>query len=67
MPTKSRSLIAWLDTPAGHILVCFALLVIGAVFALAGLPKAEDIIVISLGILGRSMIGRNPPPDAPAT
>jgi hypothetical protein len=46
-----------LDTPAGHIIVCFTLILIGAIFVKLSIPKAEDLIIFALGTLGRSMLG----------
>ena len=46
-----------LDRPAGHIVVCLALIVMGATFSKLGIPKAEDLIIFALGALGRSMLG----------
>lgn len=48
-----------LDTQGGHIVVCFALFAVGAVFFKFGIPKAEDIVLIAIGALGRSMVGKN--------
>jgi hypothetical protein len=50
-----------LDRPGGHILVCLALLAVGAVFHKLQVPKADDVIVFALGVLARSMYGAVPP------
>jgi hypothetical protein len=47
-----------IDTGGGHIVVCLLLLLIGAGFFLSHVPKAEDVIVFSLGVLARSMMDR---------
>ncbi len=44
-----------LETNAGHIIVCLALIAFGAICALLHVPKSEDIILFALGVLGRSM------------
>lgn len=46
-----------LDRPGGHIAICLLLMVMGAVGYKFGIPKSEDVIVASLAILGRSMMG----------
>jgi hypothetical protein len=59
-----------LDTPGGHLLVCLALILLGAIFTKFGIPKAEDMIVGAVGVLFGSMRGRggSPPPTvAPVT
>jgi hypothetical protein len=40
-----------LDTPHGHIAVCFALILVGVAMSSLQIPKAEDIIVGSFGAL----------------
>lgn len=45
------------DSHGGHILICIFLLGIGALFIKLGIPKGDDIIVFSLGVLARSMYG----------
>ncbi len=54
-----KNFVAQLDTPGGHCIVCFALLFVGAIFWKLGVPKGDDIVVFSLGVLGRSMVGQN--------
>lgn len=46
-----------LDRPGGHIIVCLLLLVMSAIGTKCGVPKAEDLGMMALGILGRSMVG----------
>lgn len=48
-----------LDSNGGHILVCVLLLLLGAAFYLGHVPKSEDVIVFSLGVLARSMMDRS--------
>lgn len=43
-----------LDSAGGHILCAFALILTGALFYVCGIPKAEDLIIFALGILGTS-------------
>jgi len=54
-----KAFLANLDSAGGHVCVCFALLAVGAIFFKAGVPKGEDLIVASLAIMGRSMLGQN--------
>ena len=46
----------FLERQAGHILVSLVLIVIGAALWKLGVPKAEDILPFSLGVLARSMM-----------
>lgn len=48
-----------IDTPGGHVVVCILLLAVGALFVKIGVPKGEDMIVFSLGVLARSMMGKS--------
>jgi hypothetical protein len=45
-----------LDTPGGHILICVILIVLGCTLKA---PEAHDLVVFALGVLSRSMLGRN--------
>jgi hypothetical protein len=45
-----------LERQAGHILVSLVLLVLGAVLWKLGVPKAEEILPFTLGVLARSMM-----------
>lgn len=47
----------FIEREAGHVAVSVLLLLIGAGFTYFKIPKGEDIIVFSLGVLARSMIG----------
>lgn len=49
-------LVESIERQAGHIMVCLLLLGIGAAFFKFNIPKGEDIIVFSLGVLARSMV-----------
>ena len=52
-----REFLSALDTPGGHILVCMALIGIGALFHACGVPKAEDLIVGATAALFAAMRG----------
>ena len=65
-----RGFIAQLDTPGGHIVVCFGLIVLGALLFKLGIPKTDDLIVGATGVLFGSMRGRGgsgPEKDVPST
>jgi len=48
-----------LDTPGGHIAVCFVLLCLAAVFFVLGLrSEGHDLIIFASGVLSRSMMGK---------
>lgn len=56
----SRMLIAlarFIEREAGHVTVCLTLIAIGASLYKLNIPKGEDLIVFSLGVLGRSLVG----------
>lgn len=57
-----RSFLSSLDTPGGHIVVCLALMILGAAFIKAHVPKGEDVIVGAVGVLYGSMRGRGGAP-----
>lgn len=46
-----------LDRPGGHIVVCLILLVMSGIGMKMSIPKSEDLALMTVGILGRSMIG----------
>lgn len=46
-----------LDRPGGHIVVCLLLLCMSGLGMKLGIPKSEDLGLMTIGILGRSMIG----------
>jgi hypothetical protein len=48
-----------IEREAGHVLVSLALIVVGAALWKCGVPKGEDLIPFALGVLGRSMIGKD--------
>lgn len=58
-----------LDTRGGHVVTCLILLGIAAAFYQFHIPKADDIIVFTLGVLARSMHGNEysatQPPNLP--
>jgi hypothetical protein len=45
-----------LERQSGHILVSLVLLVLGAILWKLGVPKAEEILPFTLGVLARSMM-----------
>ena len=45
-----------LERQSGHILVSLVLLVLGAALWKLGVPKAEEILPFTLGVLARSMM-----------
>ena len=49
----------FLEREAGHIVICFLLFIVGAILIKIDILKGEDIIMISIGTLGRSMLGHN--------
>jgi hypothetical protein len=48
----------FLEREAGHVVVSLALIAVGAGLWMWKVPKGEDLIPFALGVLGRSMIGR---------
>lgn len=52
-----RNLLAELDSPGGHVIASFMVMVMGAVFFKFGVPKSEDLIVAGLALFGRAMMG----------
>ncbi len=52
-----KALFEQLDTPGGHIAVCFALILTGAALWAWHVPKSEDLIVGSTGVLFAAMRG----------
>ena len=55
-----KDLLAVLDTPGGHMLICLALVGFGIACAAFGLDVSKDALVIfALGVLSRSMLGQN--------
>ena len=60
----------FLEREAGHVVVCLILIVMGAGLWMLKVPKGEDLIPFALGVLGRSMIGKQnqspPSPGAPS-
>ncbi len=47
----------FLEREAGHIVVSFALIGVGAGLWFLKVPKGEDLIPFATGVLARSMIG----------
>ena len=46
------------EREAGHVVVSLVLIAFGAVLWLLKVPKGEDLIPFALGVLGRSMVGK---------
>jgi len=47
-----------LEREAGHVVVSLLLIALGAGLWMLKVPKGEDVIPFALGVLGRSMIGK---------
>jgi len=47
-----------LEREAGHVVVSLLLIAVGAGLWMLKVPKGEDLIPFALGVLGRSMIGK---------
>lgn len=55
-----------LNAPHGHIIVCLILILLGAGFIKLGIPKGEDMIIGSTGVLFMAMRqGQKDPLDPP--
>lgn len=50
-----RGLAAFLEREAGHVLLAFALLFVGAAFHKMQVPKAEDLILVAVGVMTTCM------------
>jgi hypothetical protein len=48
----------FLEREAGHVVVSLILIAVGAGLWILKVPKGEDLIPFALGVLGRSMIGK---------
>jgi hypothetical protein len=46
------------EREAGHVVVSLLLIAFGAGLWVLKVPKSEDLIPFALGVLGRSMIGK---------
>ena len=46
------------EREAGHVVVSLLLIAIGAGLWILKVPKGEDLIPFALGVLGRSMVGK---------
>ena len=44
-----------LERQAGHIIVAFVLMILGAILCYMDVPKAEDVLPFAMGVLARSM------------
>ena len=55
----------FLEREAGHVTVSLVLIAFGAVLVLMKVPKGEDLIPFALGVLARSMIGKQNNPSQP--
>ena len=49
-----------MEREAGHVLISLVLICLGAGLWVLHVPKGEDLIPFALGVLGRSMIGKQP-------
>lgn len=54
-----RTLAEFVEREAGHIAVSLTLIALGAGLWLLKVPKGEDLIPFALGVLARSMVGRD--------
>lgn len=52
----------FLEREAGHVVVSLILIALGAGLWLVKVPKGEDLIPFALGVLARSMIGKQSTP-----
>lgn len=68
-----KDFFAAIDTPGGHIVVCFFLIGVGAMFHRAGLPTQGDLVFgQATAVIFKAMVGQNggrvtvtaPPPKA---
>ena len=48
----------FLEREAGHVVVSLVLIAVGAGLWIFKVPKGEDLIPFALGVLGRSMVGK---------
>jgi hypothetical protein len=67
-PDRFARTMATMDTPGGHILVCLAVIFIGAAFYFFKVPKGEDLIMMASGALFMAVRGKgaeNHDTDAP--
>jgi len=53
-----QQIATFVEREAGHVVVSLLLIAIGAGLYFLKVPKAEDLIPFALGVLGRSMIGK---------
>jgi hypothetical protein len=58
METMKRGLADFLEREAGHVVVSLVLIALGAGLWMLRVPKGEDLIPFALGVLGRSMVGK---------
>ena len=58
MPDRFARFCATIDTSGGHIQVCLCVILLGGLFALLKIPKAEDLIVAGASTLFLAMRGR---------
>jgi hypothetical protein len=48
----------FLEREAGHVMISLVLIAVGAALWTLKVPKAEDLIPFALGVLARSMVGK---------
>ena len=53
------------DSPGGHIFVCLILIILGMGAAYQNIPHGSELVVFSLGVLSRSMVGSDKAPAKP--
>jgi hypothetical protein len=53
-----KRLAEFLEREAGHLTVALVLLAAGLAATAAGLAHGSDVVVFSLGVLARSMVGK---------
>lgn len=49
----------FIERDAGHIVTALFTILMAACLWAIGLPKAEDLILVAIGWMGRSMMGKN--------
>lgn len=53
-----RTFLDGLDTPGGHMLVCFLVILLGASFHALSIPKSDDLIIGGSSVLFMAMRSR---------
>lgn len=58
----------WFDSPSGHIVLMFTLVLVGLTAARLNMAQGNEIITFALGAMARSMLGgtvKQEPPKGP--